>query len=116
MGKPTSELNELLKGKRNITVQWDILLSKFLETPPKKRLLAQIDYDYDSYIPVNPGAKIAKNPEITKPEVKLQVKPEAKQTVKIEKVPEKILEIKPDPQEDLKKQLKKDKEHIFRNF
>ena len=118
VGKPTSELNELLKGKRNITVQWDILLSKFLETPPKKRLFAQIDYDYENYkestpkdIPVIKQIK----PE-AKPEVKQIAKPEAKQTVKVEKIPEIKPEIKIDPQEDLKKQLKKDKEHIFRNF
>jgi len=44
--KKVSELNELIKWKRNITIQWDLLLSDVLNTPEKYRILKQIDYDY----------------------------------------------------------------------
>ena len=44
--KKVSELNELIKWKRNITIQWDILLSHILWTPEKFRIHKQIDYDY----------------------------------------------------------------------
>ena len=44
--KKVSELNELIKGKRNITIQWDILLSHILWTPEKFWIHKQIDYDY----------------------------------------------------------------------
>lgn len=44
--KKVSELNELLKWKRNITIQRDYLLHKSLWTPQKYRILKQIDYDY----------------------------------------------------------------------
>jgi plasmid maintenance system antidote protein VapI len=46
LGKKGSEVNELIKGKRNITVQWDILLSKLFDDPEKKRMHLQVDYDY----------------------------------------------------------------------
>lgn len=46
LGKKISEINELIKGKRNITISWDILLSKTLWTPEKFWILKQIDYDY----------------------------------------------------------------------
>lgn len=41
-----SELNELIKGRRNITIQRDILLAKVLDTPQKYWVLKQLDYDY----------------------------------------------------------------------
>lgn len=44
--KKISEVNELLKWKRNITIQWDYLLHKALWTPIKYRINKQIDYDY----------------------------------------------------------------------
>lgn len=44
--KKVSEVNELINSKRNITVQWDILLSHFLWTEPKYWLNLQNDYDY----------------------------------------------------------------------
>lgn len=46
LGKKVSEVNELIKGKRNITVQWDLLLSTLFADPEKKRIHLQIDYDY----------------------------------------------------------------------
>ena len=50
--KKVSEVNELLKWKRNITIQWDYLLHQTLWTPIKYRILKQIDYDY-SLIDIN---------------------------------------------------------------
>jgi len=44
--KKVSEVNELLKWKRNITIQWDYLLHQTLWTPIKYWILKQIDYDY----------------------------------------------------------------------
>jgi plasmid maintenance system antidote protein VapI len=50
IGKKTSEINELIRGKRNITVAWDIILSKYLSTTPKFRILKQVDYDYEQLL------------------------------------------------------------------
>lgn len=44
--KSVSELNELIKWKRNITIQWDLLLSQVLGSPEKYWIHKQIDYDY----------------------------------------------------------------------
>ncbi len=44
--KKVSELNELIKWKRNITIQWDMLLSDVLWTPEKFWIHKQVDYDY----------------------------------------------------------------------
>lgn len=50
--KKVSEVNELLKWKRNITIQWDYLLHQTLWTPVKYWILKQVDYDY-SLIDIN---------------------------------------------------------------
>lgn len=47
--KKVSEINELIKGKRKITIQWDYLLSQALETPRKYWILQQLEYDYEQY-------------------------------------------------------------------
>ena len=44
--KKISEVNELLKWKRNITIQRDYLLHQALWTPMKYWIMKQIDYDY----------------------------------------------------------------------
>lgn len=44
--KKVSEVNELLKWKRNITIQRDYLLHQTLWTPIKYRILKQVDYEY----------------------------------------------------------------------
>lgn len=44
--KKVSEVNELLKWKRNITIQWDFLLHQTLWTPIKYWILKQVDYEY----------------------------------------------------------------------
>ena len=41
-------MNELIKGKRNITIQRDILLGAIFETPPKKWISLQMEYDYQT--------------------------------------------------------------------
>jgi len=46
IGKKVSELNELIKGKRNITVQRDILLSVVFGDPEQKWIRLQNDYEY----------------------------------------------------------------------
>ena len=48
--KKTSELNELIKGKRNITIQWDFLLYKFLWTSKGYRMKKQMLFDYRKFI------------------------------------------------------------------
>ena len=59
--KKVSEVNELLKWKRNITIQRDYLLHQTLWTPIKYWILKQVDYDY-SFIDIeedinnNPGS------------------------------------------------------------
>ena len=45
--KRVSEINEIIKWKRNITVAWDIIFSKQLSTEPKFWVIKQIDYDYE---------------------------------------------------------------------
>jgi len=46
IGKKISEVNELIKGKRNITVQRDILLSMVFDDPEQKRIRLQNNFDY----------------------------------------------------------------------
>ena len=45
--KKNSEVNELIKWKRNITIQRDYALSQVLWTPEKYWINMQIDYDYE---------------------------------------------------------------------
>ena len=45
--KKNSEVNELIKWKRNITIQWDLILSEVLWTPEKYWINMQTDYDYE---------------------------------------------------------------------
>lgn len=46
VGKKVSEVNELIKWKRNITIQRDILLSIVFGDPEQKRIKLQNDFDY----------------------------------------------------------------------
>jgi HTH-type transcriptional regulator/antitoxin HigA len=46
LGKKVSEVNELIKGKRNITVHRDILLSVLFDDPEQKWCRLQLEYDY----------------------------------------------------------------------
>ena len=45
--KKNSEVNELIKWKRNITIQRDYILSQVLWTPEKYWINMQTDYDYE---------------------------------------------------------------------
>lgn len=47
IGKRVSEINELIKGKRNITIAWEVILSEFFKTDPKYWIYKQVDYDYE---------------------------------------------------------------------
>lgn len=64
--KKVSELNELLKWKRNITIQRDYLLHQTLWTPIKYRILKQVDYDYSlldtSMFPHSSSEELKKSP------------------------------------------------------
>ena len=73
--KKVSEVNELLKWKRNITIQRDYLLHQTLWTPMKYWILKQVDYDYSllnieetddlsSWMSVR-SAELGENPEIS---------------------------------------------------
>ena len=53
MWKKISEVNELLKWKRNITIQRDYLLHQTLWTPVKYWIIKQIDYDYSQILSVS---------------------------------------------------------------
>jgi plasmid maintenance system antidote protein VapI len=46
LGKKVSEVNELIKGKRNITVHRDILLSALFDDEEQKWCRLQLEYDY----------------------------------------------------------------------
>lgn len=46
IGKKVSEVNELINGKRNITILWDMTLALVFDDPEKKRLNLQNDYEY----------------------------------------------------------------------
>jgi plasmid maintenance system antidote protein VapI len=46
LGKKVSEVNELIKGKRNITIQRDILLETVFDDEPRKWIMLQMEYDY----------------------------------------------------------------------
>ena len=50
IGKKTSEINELIRWKRNITVARDIILAKYLSTAPKFWILKQVDFDYEQML------------------------------------------------------------------
>ena len=60
--KKVSEVNELLKWKRNITIQRDYLLHQHLWTPIKYWILKQIDYDY-SFLDIDESEKSSFNKE-----------------------------------------------------
>lgn len=46
IGKKVSEVNELINGKRNITIQRDMVLSLIFDDPERKWINMQNDYDY----------------------------------------------------------------------
>lgn len=62
--KKISEINELIKGKRNITIQRDLLFHYVLWTPEKHWIQKQINYDYELAKAIFDHKKILKNIEI----------------------------------------------------
>ena len=79
--KKVSEVNELLKWKRNITIQRDYLLHQTVWTPIKYRILKQIDYDY-SLIDIeetdtsNPGSMPMTDQDWNSEQIKNEIEPE----------------------------------------
>jgi plasmid maintenance system antidote protein VapI len=59
--KKVSEVNELIKWKRNVTIQWDLLLSSILWSKERYRLNKQIDYDYTIAKSLFDETKLEKN-------------------------------------------------------
>jgi plasmid maintenance system antidote protein VapI len=62
--KKVSEVNELIKWKRNITILWDLSLSNILWFPERYWLNKQIDYDYDLAREIFDKNKLNKEKEI----------------------------------------------------
>ena len=46
LGKKVSEVNELINGKRNITIQRDMLLALLFDQPEGEWIKLQNEYDY----------------------------------------------------------------------
>ena len=61
--KKNSEVNELIKWKRNITVWWDLKLSEILGTPEKYWINLQVEYDYQEAKKVRAQEKSQKESE-----------------------------------------------------
>lgn len=59
--KKISEINELIKGKRNITIQRDLMLHYVLWTPEKYWIQKQLNYDYELAKNLFDNKKILKN-------------------------------------------------------
>ena len=71
--KKISEVNELLKWKRNITIQWDFLLHQALWTPIKYWIIKQIDYEYSLILPASwINSEETKEPTIQKDNQELE--------------------------------------------
>lgn len=70
--KKISEVNELLKWKRNITIQRDYLLHQALWTPIKYRINKQIDYDYSLLNTEELENKINLSEDSTEPDQKTE--------------------------------------------
>ena len=64
INKKVSEINELIKWKRNITIAWDMILSDALQTPQKFWILKQLEYDYDQAIKNEESKKELKKNQI----------------------------------------------------
>ena len=64
--KKNSEVNELIKWKRNITVQRDLILADVLWTPEKYWINMQVEYDY---ILAKEKYEEEKNKKIISPEI-----------------------------------------------
>ncbi len=79
--KKVSEVNELLKWKRNITIQRDYLLHQTVWTPIKYWILKQIDYDYslidiDETDTNNPGSVPMTDQDWNSEQIKNKTEPE----------------------------------------
>ena len=107
--KKVSEVNELLKWKRNITIQRDYLLHQTLWTPIKYWILKQIDYDYslldieEENTNYNPGSTSMTDQDWNREQNENEIEPKVNWTtgedlgeVKTQETPTKD----PDPKDD----------------
>ena len=113
--KKVSEVNELLKWKRNITIQRDYLLHQTLWTPIKYWILKQIDYDY-SLIDIdeedtnnNPGSASMTDQDWNKEQNKIWIESKLNWMKDTQETP--IQESNPKDDEDFKKRAR-----IFKSF
>ena len=113
--KKVSEVNELLKWKRNITIQRDYLLHQTLWTPIKYWILKQIDYDY-SLIDIdeentnnNPGSASMTDQNWNREQNKIWIESKLNWMKDTQETP--IKEPDPKDDEDFKKRAK-----IFKSF
>ena len=113
--KKVSEVNELLKWKRNITIQRDYLLHQTLWTPIKYWILKQVDYDY-SLIDIdeedtnnNPGSISMTDQDWNREQNENEIEPGLNWVKDTQETP--IKEPDPKDDEDRKKRAK-----IFKSF
>ena len=103
--KKVSEVNELIKWKRNITIQRDLLLSNILWSPEKYWMNKQIDHDYSIAKRNFDSSKLGKQEQIKSPQIPQRpIPPKAQE--KIEQTIKSPQKITPH----------KKNEGIFRNF
>ena len=113
--KKVSEVNELLKWKRNITIQRDYLLHQTLWTPIKYWILKQIDYDYslididEGDINNNPGLISMTDQDWNREQNENEIEPGLNWVKDTQETP--IKEPDPKDDEDRKKRAK-----IFKSF
>jgi len=109
--KKNSEVNELIKWKRNITIQWDLILSEVFWTPEKYWINMQTDYDYEIAKKERERQKMEKKQEFEVVTDIEQDKTSEKKLSEIEVAPEKESETK-DISENILASLPENKEEI----
>jgi len=130
--KKVSEVNELIKGKRNITIPRDYVLHKVLWTEQGYRIKKQIEFDYQTFLASLPVAQPVAQPVEQSVEEPVQsemqendILPPTTDVVPPEEEPTPSQETPlPEQETSLPEQeitspspeLLKEKEDIFRNF
>jgi plasmid maintenance system antidote protein VapI len=108
--KKVSEVNELIKGKRNITIQWDYILYTIFDTPLKHRLQMQVDYDYEQFLATVSTPSLPYDTETP------EVNPSHLISSDWLNTNLKWNERKKEEENSISKQERKEKENIFRDF
>ncbi|MDR0860024.1 MAG: hypothetical protein LBO09_03415 [Candidatus Peribacteria bacterium] len=116
VGKKVSEVNELIKGKRNITIQWDYLLHTILGDPIKYWLQMQIDYEYQQFLATEPESSVSQREIVAKQDIPLEEEEVVDKSV--ENISMDVsLDAKKDPEElKVSDEQRKEKQQIFRDF